>query len=188
MEMFEIPRQFVDLNVIRFQGSILDVGGGGEGIISRHSRDRVIAIDKRRSELEETPDVGLKIVMDACDLGFLDRSFDNVTCFYSLMYMPSEDVSRVVREAYRVLKPNGFLWIWDVTMPPAPSAEIFIAPVKVKVSDSLTLPTSYGVGWDHELSLKSVLRICRKTGIIVEHTGESDQSFSLQLRKPALFL
>jgi ubiquinone/menaquinone biosynthesis C-methylase UbiE len=188
METYETPRQFVDLSAVRFQGSILDVGGGGEGIISRHSRDRVIAIDKHRSELEETPDVGLKIVMDACDLGFLDRSFDNVTCFYSLMYMTPEDVGRAIREAYRVLKPNGLLWIWDVTIPPAPSAEIFIASLKVKVSDSMTIATGYGVRWDHELSLKALLRICRKTGFIVEHTGESDQSFSLQLRKPMLFL
>lgn len=188
MEAVPISRQFIDLSVIRFQGSILDIGGGGEGIISRHSRDRVIAIDKRRDELEETPDVGLKIVMDGCELGFLDRSFDNVTCFYSLMYMPPEDVTRVVREAYRVLKPNGFLWIWDVTIPPAPAADAFVVPMKVKVSDSVTLTAGYGVSWDHELSLKTVLKVCRKAGFIVEYTGESDRSFSLRLRKPMLFL
>lgn len=38
------------------KGSILDIGGGGEGIIGQIYRDKVIAIDNCRQELDEAPD------------------------------------------------------------------------------------------------------------------------------------
>ena len=37
-------------------GSILDIGGGGEGIIGRLYGSRVTAIDNREEELDEAPD------------------------------------------------------------------------------------------------------------------------------------
>lgn len=72
MSEYAAEKQFVDLTQVKFQGNILDVGGGGEGIISRHSGNSVVAIDWRKDELEETEDIGLKIVMDACNMAFLD--------------------------------------------------------------------------------------------------------------------
>ncbi len=69
----------VDMRGVYLQGRILDIGGGGEGVISRLCGNGVIAIDKRRDELLKSPDIGLKIVMDACNMGFLDCSFDVVT-------------------------------------------------------------------------------------------------------------
>ena len=37
------------------QGKILDIGGGGEGIIGRLYGPQVIAIDYRQDELDEAP-------------------------------------------------------------------------------------------------------------------------------------
>src|SRR5690348_9375055 len=79
------PRMHVfvrqDFVVAEFQASgyILDIGGGGEGIIGQMKPHQVIAIDLSKRELEEAPAGPLKIVMDAADLKFLDASFDTAT-------------------------------------------------------------------------------------------------------------
>ncbi len=72
------------------KGTILDIGGGGEGIIGRVYGQQVTAIDNRQEELDEAPDNGHKLLMDASALAFQDGFFDNVTFFYSLMYMSKE--------------------------------------------------------------------------------------------------
>ena len=38
------------------EGSILDIGGGGEGTIGRLYGTQVIAIDNRQEELDEAPE------------------------------------------------------------------------------------------------------------------------------------
>jgi len=97
VEYYTAEKQHVDITKVEIPGRILDIGGGGEGIIARRYGDKVIAIDNRKDELEESPDAGLKIVMDACELKFLDNSIDNATCFYSLMFIP--DVEKMLAEA-----------------------------------------------------------------------------------------
>ena len=43
----------VNLEQLALEGRLLDIGGGGEGIIGRLGGDRVIAIDASHRELEE---------------------------------------------------------------------------------------------------------------------------------------
>jgi hypothetical protein len=45
-------------------GYILDIGGGGEGVIGQLKGERVVAIDKQKRELEEAAPGALKIVID----------------------------------------------------------------------------------------------------------------------------
>src|SRR5579864_4997675 len=73
-----------DFTVADFQASgyILDIGGGGEGIIGLMKPSQVIAIDLSKQELEDAPAGPLKIIMDATDLKFLDTSFDTATAFF----------------------------------------------------------------------------------------------------------
>ena len=69
--MHSFERQ--DVTVANFQASgyILDIGGGGEGIIGQMKPAQVIAIDLSKRELDEAPAGPLKIVMDAANLKFL---------------------------------------------------------------------------------------------------------------------
>ena len=62
-------------------GKILDIGGGGEGIIGRLYTNQVVAIDIRQDELDEAPTGFEKILMDATQLDFKDNSFDHITSY-----------------------------------------------------------------------------------------------------------
>ncbi len=86
-------------------GSILDVGGGGEGIIGRVYGRQVTAIDKLQSELDEVTCDCEKLVMDACDLDFADQSFDNVTFFYTFMFMEQTEWQQALAAGDADLRP-----------------------------------------------------------------------------------
>jgi len=94
----------------------LDIGCG-EGHNTRllaKRGARVAAIDisqvfvKYAKQAEEREPLGIAyVVASALQLPFADATFDFATAFMSLMDIPQ--IERVLAEAHRVLKPNGFL-------------------------------------------------------------------------------
>lgn len=124
-------------------GSILDIGGGGEGIIGRIYGTQVVAIDNREEELDEAPDACEKRLMDATALQFPDRSFDHVTFFYSLMYMNRDEQRKALGEAARVLRPGGTIHLWDTDIDAA-YPEPFVVDLEI-VTDRFSVHTSYGI-------------------------------------------
>jgi ubiquinone/menaquinone biosynthesis C-methylase UbiE len=187
MHVFE--RQ--DFAVADFQASgyILDIGGGGEGIIGQMKPSQVIAIDLVKRELEEAPAGPLKIVMDATDLKFLDRSFDTVTAFFSLMYMRPAIQQKTFAEVFRVLAPGGRWLIWDASIPRALNDETrgpvfrfrFQLPGKV-------VQTGYGTFWPEQpMDLEYYQRLAHQTGFEIAAAREQPGAFrtiTLELRKP----
>ena len=141
----------VELEIKDFEteGFILDIGGGGEGVIGRLKGKDVVAIDNRKEELEETSDGPLKIVMDARDLKFLDSSFGTATLFFSMMYMKNkEDHRKVLSEAWRVLKPGGTLRIWDVDLSQCPPTDKEFYSVRLRYRiGAYEAGTGYGMRW-----------------------------------------
>ncbi|MHA1454019.1 MAG: class I SAM-dependent methyltransferase, partial [Promethearchaeota archaeon] len=99
------------------EGWILDFGGGGEGIIGQVKGTQVVAIDRRKGELEEALErdcKALMIEMDGTYLKFLDNTFPTVTAFFSLMYVRErKDMEKIFQEIFRVLKLGGKFLIWD---------------------------------------------------------------------------
>ncbi len=148
-------------------GFILDIGGGGEGIIGRLKGRDVIAIDIRRDELMEAPAGPLKIVMDARDLTFPDDSFNQSTAFFSLMYLKTrEDQLQVFQEIHRVLKPGGSLYIWDLVISghPATAPDIYIVPLWIRVAGD-EIRTGYGNRWKaDDRSSSYYLALAEETG------------------------
>ncbi len=125
------------------KGDILDIGGGGEGIIGRLYTNQVISIDNRKEELDEAPDFCNKILMDATNLNFKENSFDVVTFFYSLMYMNEETKKKAIFESFRVLKTGGILCIWDTEI-----ENIYPKPFLVELDirfENNEVHTTYGV-------------------------------------------
>lgn len=144
-------------------GKILDVGGGGEGVIGRLYTDHVIAIDNRKEELDEAPEGFKKMLMDATDMSFDDNTFDCVTAFYSLMFMNEKNQEKALSESARVLKEGGELHIWDCDIDSA-YPEPFCIDVVVELPDE-RLSVTYGICKQGRQSKGTIMDICTNVGL-----------------------
>ena len=128
---------------------ILDIGGGGEGIIGKVYGRNVIAIDRELEELEETNNKSIKIVMDACEMKFSSNQFDVTTSFFSLMYMNNKEKEKAIVEVNRVLKPGGVFEIWDTNVPmyKGKGQDIYVLQLQIKLETEI-INTGYGVLMD----------------------------------------
>lgn len=166
------------------QGSILDIGGGGEGVIGRLYGSQVVAIDNRQEELDETPAGFEKVLMDARHLTFANESFDHVTFFYSLMFMDTETQGQAMEQAVRVLKTGGKLHIWDaeiVTAYPEP----FVVDLDIQLN-SEQLHTTFGVISDlSNQSASSIGCLCTEAGLTLTEQSVEEGQFHLVFVKAA---
>jgi len=180
---FDTGIQSIELDPIETDGLILDIGGGGAGIIGKLNGKKVVAIDTVEKELEETQNDALKIVMDATDLKFLSRSFTVCTAFFSLMYIPDDQHLKVFREAYRVLRGGGRFLLWDVKIPERLSGyRAFVVHLKVRLP-SEEIETGYGTSWDKIQNIKYFKDLARKTGFRVTKQWSKDEIFHLEMTK-----
>jgi len=179
--------QLVTVGGLPTSGAILDIGGGGGGVIGLFAGERVVAIDRLKVELEEAPAGPLKIVMDARELGFLDASFPTVTAFFSFMYMANEDHRCVFEQVFRVLAPGGRFLIWDAVLPPRADRErdIAVVPVTVELPRGGEVSTRYGVRWPiagRDAAYYPRLAAALGFEVVSEHV--TDRHISIALRKP----
>lgn len=184
--LHRIEQQYVDISDMELQGRVLDIGGGGEGIIGQLKEEGVISIDPSREELEEAPCNTIKIVMSAEDLKFIDETFDTVTSFFTLMYINAEVHDKVIREAYRVLKTGGSFIIWDAVIPARNSAQkdIYVIPLQVKMKEDHIVDTGYGVLWTNRTQdMDYYMDICVKTGFKVTESRRSEDTYMIRLVK-----
>ena len=187
-KMHNYERQSLQLDDFDATGYVLDIGGGGEGVIGRLKPSQVVAIDLYKRELEESPAGPLKIVMDATDLKFLDASFDTVTAFYSLMYMRAEIQKKVFAEAARVLKTGGRWLIWDAVIPAAVDSDtkgpVFYFEFKLPRE---TVRTGYGTFWPPQpMDVAWYQALASEAGLKVASAKEQPgafRTFHMELRK-----
>ena len=88
-------------------GDTLDVGCGDKKYTVHLPNPTGIDAYKECDHIYADPDYW----MDACDLKFPPNSFDNICFFDTLEHIPDADIA--IKEAWRVLKPNGILAITD---------------------------------------------------------------------------
>lgn len=164
---------------------ILDIGGGGEGIIGALYGNKVISIDIREDELLETNNDAIKCVMDGRELMFTNNNFDVVTLFYSLMYMNQDTQKEVLEEACRVLKIGGEIAIWDINVPSYSDdgKDIFVAQLEVELSIK-KITTGYGVGlYERSHTKKNIMKILEKLGMSKVLESDNDLSYRLIYKK-----
>jgi ubiquinone/menaquinone biosynthesis C-methylase UbiE len=170
-------------------GYILDLGGGCRGTIGRVKGEQVVAIDISMKELNEAPSGFLKILMDASDLKFPDRSFRTVTAFFSLMFMKPEIHAKVFAEAFRVLAPGGQWLIWDASIPPRSGADdkTFLINLHTRLPRE-TIDYGYSVlrleiardpAYYRGLAEQAGFQVAK-----LEMLGRNQKAFFMELRKP----
>ena len=180
-----IEKQKIDLTDVELSGRILDIGGGGEGIIGQLKGERVVAIDRRASELKEAPPGDyLKIIMDATELKFLDESFDTATAFFTLMYVPLENHQKIVQEIHRVLKKGGEFVVWDFPIPKrdTPDKEFYGLYLEVKIGET-DISTGYATKWVKEQDLEYYANLGASNGFSVVEKSPIDGIFYIRFKK-----
>jgi SAM-dependent methyltransferase len=186
-EIWRAPHLSITLDNFPAKGLILDIGGGGAGVIGQLKGQQVIAIDIMKRELVDAPSGPLvKIVMDARELQFLDDTFPTATVFFTFMYIAPADHEQVLRELHRVLAPGGRVLIWDPVFPRIedPQKRYALFLLTISMPDRLIKPgyVTYlppgGQGLPHFEALAA------KTGFIVVTKKPSQDWFFLELIKP----
>ena len=163
-------------------GTILDIGGGGEGIIGRVYGQTVTAIDKRQEELDEAPDCCTKLCMDAAQLQFENESFDHATFFFSLLYMDVDTQQKAICEAARVVKPGGSITIWDCAVASA-YPEPFLIELDIDANGK-KVHTTYGIVKEAGAqSASAFLGMCQSCGLRLCAWEENGNMFMLTLTK-----
>lgn len=165
------------------EGTILDIGGGGDGIISSIYGKNVVAIDLSEDELNEMDSAFLckKNVMDASNLKFSDALFDNVTAFYSFMFIDKTKHQLVLSETYRVLKTNGLFYIWDTYIPD--TDDVVMVELKVNAAGRIFTPT-YGIRKDNPFQNAEYMKdLCEKAGFKLVSENEEDLHFHQVFQK-----
>jgi ubiquinone/menaquinone biosynthesis C-methylase UbiE len=179
---YRVETQSIELSPIESDGFILDVGGGGQGIIGKLNGKQVVAIDKNERELEETQNEALKIVMDATDLRFLSHSFDVCTSFFSLMYVPKSSHLKVFKEAHRVLKDKGRLLLWDVKIPDKfEDYKAFMVRLRVRLPHE-EIEVGYGVKWQ-EQNIEYFKELAEKAKFKISNEWNNGEIFYLEMSK-----
>jgi ubiquinone/menaquinone biosynthesis C-methylase UbiE len=169
------------------QGYVLDVGGGGEGVIGQLKGAQVIAIDPNRRELEEAAPGPLKIVMDARELQFLDCAFGAATAFFALMYIKSKDHEKVFDEVFRVLAPGGTFRVWDAILTPRPddaNQDVVSVRLLIKLPNT-EISTGYGTRWPEQTQdIDYYAQLAESAGFSVSAREQNDHVLYLELQKP----
>jgi len=182
MEEAHVVEGRVEMTPVEAEGFILDIGGGGEGIIGRLNGRDVVAIDLSIRELEETENESLKLVMDAADLKFLPSSFAATTSFFTLLYVDREKQEKVFSEVHRVLEEGGRFLIWDVAIPETVEGKsFFLVRLEITLPDE-KVDSGYGVPLVHQ-DIEHFKGLARKTGFRVADEWRSGKLFHIELVK-----
>jgi len=183
--VFFIKPHTINISEVKINGRILDIGGGGSGVITRFKESQVVAIDPFENEFGSVPNLGgLKIIMDATDLKFLENSFESVTAFFTLMYIPIENHLRVFEEIKRVLKKGGEFMLWDVNIPKRGNNQKDMIGVELKVIlPKETIDAGYGVFWDKEQNNQHFLNLAQQIGFKIIENEQKDEIYYIRMQK-----
>ncbi|MBD3159517.1 MAG: methyltransferase domain-containing protein [Candidatus Lokiarchaeota archaeon] len=180
------PVQRIPLPSLPDKGLILDIGGGGEGIVSRIWRQRVCAVDIRMNKIREAHIYPVRntnwFLSDGASLCFESRAFGAVTQWFSLAYMRTWEKKReVIREAYRTLSTDGVLSILAAKI--GGQYEKYILRVRFELPDGTISETGYGLMGEQTQSPEEAEEVLRDVGFSVNHSEGGEYWFRIDAVK-----
>lgn len=167
----ELARMVAWLDALAGPGRrALDVatGGGQTARALREAGCAVVALDATR-EMLRAPDAGVASVLgDAQGLPFRAASFDVVASRIAPHHFP--DLPAFCREAARVLRPGGALYVFDLASPSDPEA--------ARVVNRLETLRDPSHGWSHDpAAWRAALDAA---GLAVERLEATSSTFDLE--------
>ncbi len=183
--VFEPPIQRVKLEGIPGNGLILDVGAGGECIVSRLAGERVCAVDINIDKIHEAKIYEQDAHWFACDgraLCFKEDTFDIATLWYSLGYIRTMTAKQeVFREVYRVLRPDGLFLLEAIRLDCEETGAVI--RIDFEFPDGTITRTGYGAACQQDQTIESVTRSMRLCGFTIEHSEDRGVLFVIRSRK-----
>jgi len=164
------------------EGSVLDVGGGGEGTIAKACGRETVCVDIKKGEILEARSRGAVanwVLCDACSMPFREGVFDVVTFFFSLMYIKTlEKKHAVIVEVRRVLKSSGSIYLWDAIIREKPDLSVVF--VETLLPDKRKIYTGYGVRGkeEKEQNLELLSKLAFEAGFKVTRTESHKNWFA----------
>lgn len=181
---YSTPIQEITLKPIQTDGLILDIGGGGEGLVSRIEGAKVCAVDIRMSEIREAQihaPPSNWFVGDGQHLCFQDGVFSAVTLWFSLGYMSDWSMKRkVLEEVKRVLAQNGKLSILDSKIPKDCDRLIFWG--NFTLPDGTVSQVGYGVRGGQDQTLDRVAQMLKSIGFKIS-SQDNGEWFEIRASK-----
>lgn len=172
----------VKVSLEKQEGSVLDVGGGGEGTIAKACGRETVCVDIKKGEILEARSRGAVanwVLCDACSMPFRDGVFDVVTFFFSLMYIKTlEKKHAVIVEVGRVLKSSGSIYLWDAIIREKPDLSVVF--VETILPDRRKIYTGYGVRGkeEKEQNLELLSKLAFEAGFKVTRTESHKNWFA----------
>ncbi|MFX0054421.1 MAG: class I SAM-dependent methyltransferase [Candidatus Hermodarchaeota archaeon] len=163
---FETPVQKIELEQLPREGLIIDIGGGGEGLVSRIETSRVCAVDFNLNKIREAMIYGQMsqwILSDARMLPVKDEGFNVATLWFSLGYIQDWDSKRqVLAEAARAMKQSGHISIIGARITCSDSR--FVIRTLFHFPDGSISKMSYGMAGMQRQDAESVVNLIQETG------------------------
>lgn len=179
---FETPLQEIAFERLPGTGRILDVGGGGEGIVSRIEGSRVCAVDISLNEIREAQIYGSGsqwLVSNGESLPFDNAVFETATIWFSLDYMADWKTKwAVLDEVRRVLRKKGSLSLMSSEIVCGESR--FILRMRYTLPDGSIYQTGYGVKGNQGQTMDRISDIVRQTGFQIAKKEDNGYWFRIE--------
>ncbi|MFX1367135.1 MAG: class I SAM-dependent methyltransferase [Promethearchaeota archaeon] len=180
------PVQRISLEQIEQAGKILDLGAGGEGLVSRLEGRRVFAVDIELQKIYEAriyPTESQWILADARKLCFRDSTFDVATFWFSLGYF-SDVYSKkaALQEVHRSLKRRGFLSILAAKI--TCSEDRLVFKTLLSFPSGIVSKIAYGLRGNQNQDVETILQLVKDVGYQVTQSKEYEYWFRIEALKP----
>ncbi len=184
-DIFTTPVQRIPLRCIPEGGLVLDIGGGGEGLVSRLEGERVCAVDILLNKIREAQIYGVNsqwVQGDARALGIRNVTFGFVTCWFSLSYLPEKQAKhKVLRETHRVLKREGLLSIMGINILENTVRHVFNA--EFVFPDGYISKMSYAVSGTQDQTMESLINLGEEIGFTLQRALDHEYWFEVTMKK-----
>lgn len=179
---FETPLQEIAFRRLPGSGLVLDLGGGGEGIVSRIEGSRVCAVDVNLNEIREAQIYGSSpqwLAGSGESLPFRKEVFEAAAIWFSLEYMTKWEMKRAaIQEAFRVLKRKGTLSVMSSKV--VCREERFLLMLRYTLPDGGVYESGYGVWGNQGQTMEKIGRIIEQTGFLLTTRDDNGHWFHME--------